>query len=82
MTPKAPSQAQIPTPDEQARQRLQMDLSPAVASLLDHVVFVTGGTRSSVVLQALLDALPALVERADSIKKRHVEITKPPTGKR
>lgn len=81
MATKPLSQPAVAPTQDQSRQRVQVDVSPAVSSLLDHVCEVTGGTRSSVVLQALLDALPALVERADSLKKRHREISQP-VGKR
>lgn len=52
------------------RTRLTVDLSPAVLSLLDHVSTVTGVTRTQIVAQLVVDALPALVARADDIQKR------------
>lgn len=56
------------------RQRLSLDLTPAVASLLDHVSQVTGSPRSQVVLQSFLEALPSLVERADQLQARHLKV--------
>lgn len=52
------------------RTRLSVDLSPAVLSLLDHVSNVTGVTRTQLVGQLVVDALPSLVARADEIQKR------------
>lgn len=59
---------QIQLPAE--RSRLSVDLSPAVLSLLDHVSTVTGVTRTQIVGQLVVEALPALVARADDIQKR------------
>jgi hypothetical protein len=56
------------------RTRLTVDLSPAVLSLLDHVSGVTGVTRTQLVGQVLVDALPALVARADEIQKRAIAL--------
>jgi hypothetical protein len=64
------------------RQRLSLDLAPTVSLLLDHVSVATGVPKSQVVLQAVLDALPALLERADAIRKRHGELARPQGGKR
>lgn len=63
-----PTAAQAETEN---RQRLSLDLAPGVAVLLDHVSTVTGVPKSQVAMQALLEALPALLERAESIQKRH-----------
>lgn len=52
------------------RQRVTFDVSPSLSLLLDHVCEVTGATKSQVVMQALIDALPALLERSDSLQKR------------
>lgn len=68
------------TPLAADRQRLSLDLAPAVTLLLDHIAAVTGATKSQIVLGALLDALPDLVERADALKKRQVELTPRPQG--
>ena len=61
------------TPPE--RQRIAFDVSPSVASLLEHVSEVTGVSKAGIATSALLDALPALLARADGIKKRHVELS-------
>jgi hypothetical protein len=52
------------------RPRLSVDLSPSVSSLLDHINAVTGTPKTQIVAQALLDALPGLLERADTLQKR------------
>ena len=61
------------TPPE--RQRIAFDVSPSVASLLEHVSEVTGVSKAGIATAALLDALPALLARADGIKKRHGELS-------
>lgn len=70
MTPPSPSKSEVAP----SRQRLTLDPSEQVSLLLDHVSEATGVPRSQIVLGALLDALPALVARADAIGKRHGEI--------
>lgn len=55
------------TPD---RSRVSVDLSPSVSLLLDHVCEVTGSNKNQVVLTALMDALPGLLERAEALQKR------------
>lgn len=62
------------TPAQPERTRITVDLSPAVLSLLDHVSHVTGVTRTQVVGQVLVDALPGLVARADEIQKRAIAL--------
>lgn len=57
------------------RARLSVDLSPVVSSHLDHISEVTGVSKSGIITAALLDALPALLVRADGLKKRHTELT-------
>ena len=52
------------------RSRVAIDLSPTVAALLDHVAAVTGTPKAQIVSQALLDALPELLERAEGFDKR------------
>lgn len=52
------------------RSRVAIELSPSVSLLLDHVCEVTGSNKSQVVLSALMDALPGLLERSDSLQKR------------
>lgn len=61
-----------PTP---ARDRLSVDVSPSVALLLDHVSTITGTPKAQILSQALLDALPGLLERADLLKKRSGELS-------
>lgn len=59
---------------EPQRHRLQLDLTPSMALLLDHVCSVTGASRASVALSALTDSLPGLLERADGLRKRAAEL--------
>jgi predicted transcriptional regulator len=66
-------QPQNPTPSPE-RTRLSVDLSPVISSHLDHISDVTGVTKSGIIAGALLDALPALLARADGLKKRHQEL--------
>ena len=65
----------LPPPSLPPRQRLTLDPSEHVSLLLDHISEATGVPRSQVVMGALLDALPALVARADAITKRHGELS-------
>jgi predicted transcriptional regulator len=62
-----------PSPSPE-RSRLSVDLSPVVSAHLDHISDVTGVSKAGIVTAALLDALPALLARADGLKKRHVEL--------
>ena len=62
------------TPQQPERARLSVDLSPAVLSLLDHVSTVTGVTRTQLVVQLVVDALPELCARADDIAKRATQL--------
>lgn len=64
------------------RQRLSLDLAQPVSLLLDHISAITGVPKSQLVLSALLDALPAMLERADGLKRRHGELARPTGGKR
>jgi hypothetical protein len=41
-----------------------------VSLLLDHISTVTGTPKSQIAIQALVDALPALLDRADTLQKR------------
>ena len=70
----APAKQSLP-PVLPTRQRLTLDPSEHVSLLLDHISEATGVPRSQVVMGALLDALPALVARADAITKRHGELS-------
>jgi predicted transcriptional regulator len=74
MTPQIPL-----IPD---RSRISVELSAVVSSHLDHIAEVTGQTKAAIVSSALLDALPALLARADGLKKRHAELTQSPKGKK
>ena len=56
------------------RTRLSVDLSTVVSSHLDHISEVTGVSKSGIITAALLDALPALLLRADGLKKRYSEL--------
>ena len=62
-----PARQTLLAPD---RHRVTFDVSPSLSLLLDHVCEVTGATKSQVVMQALIDALPALLERSDGLQKR------------
>lgn len=73
MTPPATSSAGD-------RERLSLDLSPSVSLLLSHVSVVTGVPKSQLVVQAVLDALPGLLERADTLQKRHGVLVQPKPG--
>lgn len=53
-----------------SRSRITIELSTQVSLLLDYVADVTGATKSQVINSALLDALPALLERAEVLQKR------------
>lgn len=65
------SPIQPPTPE---RIRLSVDLSPVISSHLDHISEVTGVSKAGIISGALLEALPALLARADGLKKRHQEL--------
>ena len=60
--------------DVYKRQRLSVELSHIVMSHLDHISEVTGQSKAALVVSALMDALPELLARADSLKKRHQEL--------
>lgn len=62
------------SPSSDARTRITVDVSPEVLLLLDHISDYTGISRSQIVLQAVTDTLPGLVERADAIKRRAGEL--------
>ena len=64
------------------RPRLSLDLAPAVSLLLDHVSEVTGSTKTQIINAALLDALPSLLERADTLQKRAQVLSQPQTQKK
>lgn len=64
----------VPKMAESERSRLSVELSPIVMSHLDHISEVTGQSKAALVVSALMDALPELLARADSLKKRHQEL--------
>lgn len=64
------------------RTRVAIELSPAVSLLLDHVCDVTGSNKSQVVLSALMDAMPALLERSDSLQKRSLSLAQSQASKK
>lgn len=69
--------AQVPpisAPGQPVRPRLTLDLSEPVSLLLDHISDITGVPRTQLANQALLDALPDLLARADALKKRYSEL--------
>jgi metal-responsive CopG/Arc/MetJ family transcriptional regulator len=64
------------------RSRITLELSASVLSLLDHVCDVTGASRSSIINAALVDALPALLERSDGLHKRAQALTQAQASKK
>lgn len=50
------------------RVRIALDLSPGVAAILDRISDGFGVPRSQVVIQAVIDALPRLVERLEGLE--------------
>ena len=66
-------------PIQADRQRISVELSPVVALHLDHISDVTGQSKAAIVAAALMDALPALLARADGLKVRHQQLNQ---GKR
>lgn len=65
------SQPQVPpVSPSTARNRVSVDFSSSVSLLLDNISDVLGVPKSQLVMQALLDALPGLVERAEGLKKK------------
>lgn len=70
-----------PFPQDTNRVRLQVELTPALVSLLDHITAVTGASRAATTVQALTEVLPVLVERVDGLKRRAAEVSRPLKGK-
>jgi predicted transcriptional regulator len=64
------------------RTRVSVDVSPVVASHLDHIVEITGQTRSAILGGILVESLPELLARADGLKKRHTELSQSKAGRR
>lgn len=56
------------------RNRISLDVSDVVLSHLDHISAITGQSKSSIVANCLVDALPEILSRADALKKRHSEL--------
>ncbi|MBS0442993.1 MAG: hypothetical protein JSR38_13635 [Proteobacteria bacterium] len=71
-----------PAPIEAGRNRLQVEVSDPVLLLLNHVADVLGLKQAEVVRQALLQALPGLVDQADQVRKRSKELAQATQGKR
>lgn len=55
--------------------RLSLELSSTVYQLLEHVSDVTGTPKTQLVQQALLEALPEMLARADGLSKRARELS-------
>lgn len=70
-----------PFPQDTNRVRLQVELSPVLVSLLDHITAVTGASRAAVTVQALTEVLPVLVERVDGLKRRAADVSRSSGGK-
>lgn len=51
------------------RNRVSVELSPSVLSLLDNVCAASGMTRASVINSALMDSLPRLFESVQAVEK-------------
>ena len=62
------------SPPSAERSRLSVELSPVVSSHLDHISEITGQTKAAIVAGALLDALPALLARADGLTVRYQQL--------
>jgi hypothetical protein len=76
------TQLQKPNTLATDRTRVSVDLSAHVSLLLDHVCEVTGANKSQLVLSALMDALPGLLERSDALQKRSAALTQSQAAKR
>lgn len=66
MTQNKPIHQSVAAPD---RQRVTVDLSPTVLSLLDNYCEVTGQSRSAVVNSLVVSNLAALIEQSQAIKR-------------
>lgn len=62
-------------PADTGRNRIQVEVTDSVMLLLDHVSDVLGMKQSEVIRQALLTALPGLVDQADQVRKRSRELS-------
>lgn len=56
------------------RQRITIDVSPPVMSLLDHYCEVTGQARSAVVNALIVANLATLTDQSQDIKRRSKEL--------
>lgn len=59
------------------RQRVTVDVSPSLLSLLDHYCEVTGQARTSVIVGLLSVHLPALHDQAKDLKARAAALASP-----
>jgi hypothetical protein len=57
------------SPGEARGPRIGLELAKPVLSLLDHVCEVTGALRTQIITEALLQALPALLDRAEFVSR-------------
>lgn len=64
------------------RNRISLDVSNVVLSHLDHISAITGQSKSAIVANCLVDALPEILSRADALKKRHSELSQQGKPKR
>jgi hypothetical protein len=62
------------TAKEDNRERVTLTLSAPVAAILNDLAEVLGNNKNAIVGDALILALPQLMERADLIKKRGREL--------
>jgi len=68
------SNASFPSTPIQERQRLQVDLAPALMAVLDSYCDVTGQAKTAVITALLIANLPQLHEAAKDLRKRSQEI--------
>lgn len=80
--PLAPKMIATNTPQNIDRPRLSIELSPAVSLLLDHINAVTGTPKAQIISQALLEALPSLLERAEMLQKKASALSQAQTQKK
>lgn len=64
------------------RNRISLDVSDVILSHLDHISTITGQSKSAIVSNCLVDALPEILSRADALKKRHAELNQQGKPKR
>lgn len=61
------------TPPSSDRSRLSVEVSAIVSSHLDNIAEVTGQTKAAIMSAALLDALPALLARAEGLRRAEAD---------